>query len=49
MNSPDDVTGEAITPEGLAHYIAELVADQDLVSFLYYRLDLMFTNCSEGI
>ncbi|KDN38535.1 hypothetical protein RSAG8_09424, partial [Rhizoctonia solani AG-8 WAC10335] len=29
-SSPDDIAGEAITPEGLTRYIAELVADQDL-------------------
>ncbi|KAF8751055.1 hAT family C-terminal dimerization region [Rhizoctonia solani] len=29
-SSPDDVTGKEITSEGLAWYIAELIADQDL-------------------
>ncbi|KAF8747400.1 hypothetical protein RHS02_00290, partial [Rhizoctonia solani] len=29
-SSPDDVTGKEITLEGLAWYIAELIADQDL-------------------
>jgi hypothetical protein len=30
-DNPHDVICEDVTPEGLARYIAELVADQDLV------------------
>ncbi|EUC65081.1 hypothetical protein RSOL_496520, partial [Rhizoctonia solani AG-3 Rhs1AP] len=34
-NSPDSVTGEEVTSEGLARYIAELIADQDLRLLCY--------------